>query len=335
MNKIQSLREKAARNQKKIILPESDDLRIIEAASIASKEKIASISMLGKRSDVEKRLGSKKLDLNGIEFIDPENYPRKDEIINTYYELRKAKGITPEDARKQVFENLVHYGALMGRLGMVDGFVAGASHSTADVARAALYSLGLDPKIGALSSSFVVEIDNCPYGEDGLMVYGDCGVIPDPVPNQLAGIAIACGELIEVLFDVEPKVALLSYSTKGSAKGKSIDKVISALNLVKERAPHLKVDGELQGDSALVPEVAAIKCKGSEVAGKANVLIFPNLDAGNICYKLTQRLAKARVVGPLLMGTSKPASDLSRGCGVEEVVDAITITAVRAQRNAK
>jgi phosphate acetyltransferase len=231
-----------------------------------------------------------------------------------------------------VMSNLVLYGAMLTKFGVGDGFVAGASHTTADVARAGLYCLKLDRKVGVLCSSFAVEVDNKSLGAEGIFIYGDCGIIPDPVPNQLAGIAIACGELINVLFDIEPKVALLSYSTKGSAEGKSIDKVRAALQLIKERMPDLAVDGELQGDSAIVPEVASIKCKDSKVAGKANVLVFPNLDAGNICYKLTQRICGARVVGPLMMGFNHPASDLSRGCGIQEIVDAVTITAVRAQR---
>jgi len=333
VSRIESLKDKARSNRKKIILPEGEDSRIVEAASIVAREKIADVILLGDKETVEKNAAAKSVKLDGVEVVDPLKHPRFEEFVTKYYERRKAKGISHEDARAHLTENFVTVGALMIRFGLADGFVAGASHPTADVARAALYCLELDRRVGVLSSSFVVELDNCPYGEKGLFIYADCGIIPDPGPNQLAGIAMACGELINVLFDVEPRVALLSYSTKGSAKGRSIDKVKAALDIIKEKDPALAVDGELQGDAAVVPEVAAIKCKDSKVAGRANVLVFPNLDAGNICYKLTQRLGNARVVGPLLMGPRRPASDLSRGCGLEEIIDAVTITAVRAQRN--
>lgn len=333
MSKMEALKDKARSNPKRVILPEGEDIRIIEAASRAANEKVAKIMLVGKRQEIEGTAKKNNWDMSAVEIVEPASHPRFEEIAGVFYELRKHKGISLDDAKKHITENWVTFGAVMTRLGMADGFVAGASHTTADVARAGLYCLELDRRIGVLSSSFVVELDNCPFGEKGLFIFGDCGIIPDPSPNQLAGISIACGQLINALFDIAPRVALLSYSTKGSAAGKSIDKVKAALGILKEKAPDLMVDGELQGDAAIVPEVAAIKCSGSPVAGRANILVFPNLEAGNICYKLTQRLANARVAGPLLMGLTKPGSDLSRGCGVEEVVDAVTITSVRAQKS--
>ncbi len=212
-----------------------------------------------------------------------------------------------------------------------DGFVAGASHATPNVARAVIYCLQIDREFRTVSSSFLIELENCEFGEKGLFIFADCGIIPDPVARQLAGITLASSALMKDLFDIEPKVALLSYSTKGSAKGKSVDKVLEALKIIKEKHPSLKVDGELQFDAAIIPEVAKIKSPNSSVAGKANILIFPNLDSGNISYKLIQRLGKARVAGPLLQGLTKPASDLSRGCNIDEIVDAVAATAVRAQ----
>lgn len=331
MGKIEKLKEKARKNLRTIILPEGEDKRVCEAAHIISKEKIAKIVLLGDKNQIIQKVDANKWDYSMVEIVEAEKHPRYEEIVQMFYQLRKHKGISVDEARKLVTDNLVNFGGCMVRLGLADGFVAGSCHTTADVARASIYCFEMNRKVGVVSSTFVVEIDNCPFGEGGLFIYGDCGIIPDPTPNQLAGVAMSAGHLMRVLFDVEPKVALLSYSTKGSAQGKSIEKVVSALKMIKEADPTLKVDGELQGDAAIVPEVAKIKCKDSKVAGQANVLIFPNLDAGNICYKLTQRLANARVVGPLLHGFLKPSSDLSRGCGVEEIIDAVTISAVRAQ----
>jgi len=335
MNRIQSLREKAGENIKKIVLPEGEDVRVVEAAARINQGRIAHVLLLGKQAEIEENAKKASVTLDGVEIIDPEKYGRVNEIISTYYELRKHKGISEDDAGKQVLENLVYYGAIMTRLDIADGYVAGACHTTTDVAKASIYCLKIDRNVGIVSSSFLMELQNCPFGEDGLFIFGDCGIIPDPSPMQLAGIAISCGGIMQSLFEIEARVALLSFSTKGSAYGKSIEKVVKALEIVKRKAPDLSVDGELQADAAVVPEVASIKCPGSKVAGKANVLVFPNLDAGNICYKITQRLGRARVVGPILQGLTKPASDLSRGCGVQEIVDAVTVTAVRAQNRAK
>lgn len=309
MAKIDLIREKARRNPKKIVLPEGEEKRVIEAASIVEKEGIAEVILLQKT----------------------ETHPRLEEIVRTFWNLRKHKGIGIDEAREYVLKEPVYFAALMTRLGMADGFVAGASHTTPNVARAAIHCLKIDREIKVVSSSFIIELEDCPFGENGLFVFGDCGIVPDPTSSQLAGIALSSGMLLKDLFDVEPRAALLSYSTKGSARGKSIDKVLGALKIIREKKPGFLVDGELQLDAAIIPEVAGIKCPGSPVAGKANVLIFPNLDAGNISYKLIHRLGKARVVGPILQGINRPASDLSRGCSVEEIVDAVAVTVVRAQ----
>lgn len=331
-SQIEALRQRATENRKRIILPEGHDPRVVEAASKIEKLGIADIILIGNESDIKNTVKEKSLILNKTEIIDPQTYPKKDEIIDTFLSIRGGKGVTREDAMETVLGDPVYFGALLARLGVADGFVAGASHTTADVARAALYCLGLDREIGIMSSSFVIELEDCPYGNKGLFIFGDCGVVPNPNSNKLAGIAISCSRLYDELFKDEARVALLSYSTRGSAAGESPEKVVRALEIVKTKAPELIVDGEMQPDAALVPEVAKIKAPGSPVAGRANVLIFPNLDAGNITYKLTQRLGRARVVGPLLQGLKKPASDLSRGCGVEEIIDAVAVIAVRAQQ---
>ncbi|MFC1548595.1 phosphate acetyltransferase [Candidatus Omnitrophota bacterium] len=331
MSRILKLREKAKQEKRRVILPEGEDARVVKAASVIADEGLAEIFLLGKKEDVEKLAKENSISLDGVNVIDPYTYERRDEIINTYYELRQRKGVTPEEAEKTVLGNLVYYAAVMTRLGIGDGFVAGASHTTSDVARASIHCLKIDREVGTVSSSFIMELENCPFGEDGLFAYGDCGIIPYPSTRQLTGIAIATSDLLGKLFGIEPRVALLSYSTKGSARGDSIDTIRGALARIKEKRPDIIIDGELQVDAAIVPEVAKLKCPESEVAGKANTLIFPNLDAGNISYKLSQRLGKARAVGPLIQGLNKPCSDLSRGCSWEDVVDTTVVTAIRAQ----
>ncbi len=331
MKRLMELREKAKKEMRKIVLPEGDDPRVVKGAAYIAKERIAEVYLLGDKDQVAKLARESGVDIAAVNLIDPAKYERRAEVVDTYYNLRKHKGITPADAERTVMENLVFYGATMAHLDIVDGFVAGASHTTADVARSAIHCFDLSREIGTVTSCFIMELENCPYGEEGLFIYADCGVIPYPSAKQLAGITVSSSDLFRKLFGIEPRVAMLSYSTKGSAKGESIDTVVEALGKVREKRPNLMVDGELQIDAALVPEVAALKCPGSPVAGKANVLIFPNLDAGNISYKLTQRLAKSRAVGPIILGLNKPCSDLSRGCDWDDVVDTAAVTAVRAQ----
>jgi len=309
MDTIQQIRDKARSKKKTIVLPEYQDERVVEASKIIAREGIADVLLLTKDK------------------IDPKEQER---YTQEFYELRKGKGIDIDSIRK-MFEDPLYYAAMMTRNGKADGFVAGACHTTADTARAAIQCLGIDEHISIASSCFIMVVPDCPYGSAGTFIFADCGIIPEPNSRQLACISLATAELAQKVLGLSPKVALLSYSTKGSARGKSIEKISETLKTLKEMAPDLVVDGELQVDAAIVPEVAKIKHPVSIVAGQANVLIFPDLGAGNIGYKLVQRLAKARALGPLLMGLNKPCSDLSRGCLVEDVVDCVAVTAIRAQ----
>lgn len=309
MDIVSKIRQKAKAGLKAIALPEIEDIRVREAARIIDKEGIAKVLLFGRG------------------MLDKE---KQQKYTQMYYQLRKSKGISLQEAEKTL-ENPLYYAAMMTHCGDIDGFVAGASHTTPDVARAAIRCLAVDERIGIVSSCFVMNVLDCPYGEEGAFIFADCGIVPEPNPRQLACIAISNAELAEKIFGISPRVALLSYSTKGSAKGKAIDKVLEALALAKEMKPDLLIDGELQVDAAIIPEVAQIKCPHSPLAGRANVLIFPDLEAGNIGYKLLQRLAKARAIGPLIVGSNKPCSDLSRGCYVEDIIDCVAVTAVRAQ----
>ncbi|MFH0790777.1 MAG: phosphate acetyltransferase [Candidatus Omnitrophota bacterium] len=309
MDTVARIRGKARSDLKTIVLPEYDDKRVVEASAIIEKEGIAKVVLLSKDKIIPQQL---------------------EQYIQEFYEMRKAKGIDIDSVRK-MFDDPLYYAAMMARQGHADGFVAGANHTTSDVARAAILCLGINERISIACSCFVMVVPDCLYGEEGTFVFADCGIIPEPNPRQLACIALATAELMEKILDLPARVALLSYSTKGSAKGKSIEKIAEGLKILKETRPDLIVDGELQVDAAIIPEVAKIKCPESRVAGQANILIFPDLEAGNIAYKLVQRLAKARALGPLILGLNKPCSDLSRGCFVEDVVDCVAATAVRAQ----
>jgi len=306
---IRKIREKARSSPKIIVLPEYDDKRTVEAARVIEQEGIARVILLtGDR-------------------INPEDKAR---YIEEYCRLRKYRGMDFKTATK-IFEDPLYYAAMMTREGKADGLVAGASHTTPDMARAAIHCLGVEKRLGIACSCFIMAVPDCPYGQEGTFVFADCGVVPNPNPRQLAAISVAAAELAKKVLDMPARVAMLSYSTKGSAKGESIDKVHQAIGTVKEMSPDLLVDGELQVDAAIVPEVSRIKYPGSILGGEANVLIFPNLEAGNIGYKLVERLAKARALGPLLLGLNKPASDLSRGCSVDDIVDCVAVTAIRAQ----
>ncbi|MDP2929381.1 MAG: phosphate acetyltransferase [Candidatus Omnitrophota bacterium] len=326
MSILDQIRERAKKNLKRIVLPESEDERTMEAVERILDDKIAKLVVVG---DESVRRGIKSNNTSCLEVIDPKTYKDIDKMAAEYYELRKLKGITLPEAHKTVSTDYLTFGAMLVREEIADGFVAGASHTTPDVIRAALRCLSIDREIGVISGAFLMEVPNCPYGENGTFIFADCGVNPSPNARQLAGIAVSSATLFQKLVGKRPVVAFLSYSSKGSAKGELVDKMREAVSKAKEIAPDLLIDGEFQADSAIVPEVAMIKCGDNSVAGKANVLIFPNLDSGNISYKLTQRLANARAVGPLLQGFRKPASDLSRGCSAEDIVDAVAVTAVR------
>lgn len=331
MSRILELREKAKKEKKHIVLPEGEDKRVVQAASFIASRGIADITLLGKDSEVKALADEAGVSLSGVNVVDPETCSNKAEVVGAFFEARKHKGITEEEAEKTVIESKVFYAALMTRLDLADGFVAGACNKTSTVARAGIQCLQIDKKVGTVSSSFLMELQDCPFGESGLFAYGDCGIIPYPSARQLVGIAIGTSDMFGKLFDIKPRVAMLSFSTKGSAEADSILAIRNALEKIRAKRPDIMIDGELQLDAAIVPEVAEIKAPGSDVAGKANVLIFPNLDAGNISYKLTQRLGKARAVGPIMQGLKKPCSDLSRGCSWEDVVDTTAVTAIRAQ----
>ena len=326
MSILDDIRKKAAARQKTIVLQESDDQRTLDALTTILDQHIAKIILIGSE-DVRKKVRAK--DLKDLTVIDPRTYKDITAVANDYYELRKHKGMTLEEAEKAVREDCMIFGAMLVRRDVAHGFVAGASHTTAETVRAALRCLKIDKTIGVAAGSFLMEVPNSPYGENGIFVFADCGVNPEPNARQLAGIAVLSADLFQQLVGKTPRVAFLSYSSKGSAEGPLVDVVKEALRRAKEMSPDVLIDGELQVDSALVPEVARIKCGESPVAGKANVLIFPDLNSGNISYKLTQRLANARAVGPLLMGFTEPCSDLSRGCSVEDIIDAVAVTAVR------
>lgn len=326
MSFLDDIRKKAAARQKTIVLQESEDQRTLDALPYILDNKIAKIILIGKE-DIKAKIKAKNL--NDLTVIDPLTYKDTEAMAGEYYELRKHKGMTPGEAAQAMKDDYMIFGAMLVRRDTAHGFVAGASHTTADTVRAALRCLKIDKEIGVAAGSFLMEVPNSVYGEKGVFVFADCGVNPEPNARQLAGIAVLSARLFQQLVGKTPKVAFLSYSSKGSAEGPLVDKVKEALKRAKDMSPDVLIDGELQVDSALVPEVAKIKCGASSVAGQANVLIFPDLNSGNISYKLTQRLANARAVGPLLMGFTEPCSDLSRGCSIDDIIDAVAVTAVR------
>lgn len=310
MGFVEKIYKQAKKAKKRILLPEGKEPRVLKAVDFILKHDICT----------------------PVVITGPDDYKNLDKYVSLYCEIRKHKNIKEDDARRLILENPVFYSALAVAAGDADGFVAGASTTTRDVARAAIHCIGPLEGTKTISSSSIVILSDKTLGSNGVLVYADSGIIPDPTAEQLCDIAIASAKMARALLDDEPRVAMLSYSTKGSGgSGKSIDKVRQATKLVMEREPDILIDGEVQIDCAVVPEVAKRKDPDSRIKGKANVFIFPNLDAGNIAYKLTERLAKAHVIGPLLQGLKKPASDLSRGCDSQDIVDAVAVTALRAQ----
>lgn len=326
---IDEIKKKARAVRKTIVLPESMDRRTWEAVETILKEDIADVVVLGTPEEVE--ANSKGLEVSGATVINPNTSDKLDEYVDALVELRKNKGMTPEEARRLLTTDYMFYACMMLKSGAADGIVSGACHSTANTLRPALQIVKTKPGSKIASAFFVMDVPNCKYGENGTFVFGDCGLNQNPTPEELAVIAVSSAESFKFLVGAEPKVAMLSHSSKGSAKHADVDKVAEATRIAKELAPELKLDGELQADAAMVPSVGASKAPGSDVAGQANVLIFPDLDAGNIGYKLVQRLAKAEAYGPMLQGIAKPVNDLSRGCSASDIVGVVAITAVQAQ----
>ena len=330
MSFIESIKQRAKQNIKTIILPEAEDKRVLEAASKVIAQGFAKVILIGNKEQVEKDSKENNIDLSGVEIIDIKSSTKKQEYAQKLFELRQAKGMTEEEASKLI-EEPIYFGMMMLKNGEADGLVSGAAHSTSNTLRPALQILKTAPNTKLVSAFFVMCVPNCEYGEHGTFIYGDSGLNQNPNADELSEIAISSAKSFKSLVEAEPKVAMLSYSTYGSAKSELTEKVIEATKLVKEKAPDLLVDGELQVDAAIIPEVSKSKAPGSPIEGNANVLIFPDLNAGNIGYKLTQRLAKAEAYGPLCQGIAKPVNDLSRGCSADDIVGVVAITAVQAQ----
>lgn len=329
MGFIDEIKSRARQNKKTIVLPESMDRRTFEAAEEILREDIANLVIIGTPEEVEKN--SEGLDISKALIINPATYEKTEEYIDLLVELRKSKGMTKEDATKLLMTEYMFYACVMVKAGDADGVVSGACHSTANTLKPALQIVKTKPGTKLVSAFFLMEVPNCDLGENGTFVFGDCGLNQNPNSEELAAIALSSAESFELLVKKEPKVAMMSHSSKGSAKHADVDKVVEATRIAKEMAPELMIDGELQADAAIVPSVGAQKAPGSDVAGSANVLIFPDLDAGNIGYKLVQRLAKAEAYGPMTQGIAKPVNDLSRGCSAKDIVGVVAITAVQAQ----
>ena len=331
MSFIEQIKQRAKQEIKTIVLPEATDVRILEAAEMIKNEGYAKVILIGNEEEVRKLAKERNIDIGETKIIDPAVSIETARYSKELYELRKSKGMTEEQAEKLVLEP-VYFGMMMVKLNEADGLVSGAAHSTSDTLRPALQILKTAPGTKLVSAFFVMVVPNCKYGENGTFIFADSGLNEEPDSEKLSEIAISSSKSFEQLVGTQPKVAMLSYSTYGSAHSASTEKVIEATKLVKEKEPNLLVDGELQLDAAIIPEDAEFKAKGSPLKGQANVLVFPDLGAGNIGYKLVQRLAKAEAYGPLCQGIAKPVNDLSRGCSSEDVAGVVAITAVQAQQ---
>lgn len=329
MGFIDVIKEKARADKKTIVLPESEDRRTLEATAQILKEGLANVVLIGNEEQIRKDAAD--LDISGAAIVDPETSDKTEAYIEKLVELRQKKGMTYEQAKDIMLNQRTYYGVMMVKMGDADGMVSGACHSTADTLRPSLQILKTKPGTKLVSAFFLMEVPNCEYGENGTFVFGDCGLNQNPTSEELAAIAVSSAESFKMLVGKEPKVAMLSHSSKGSAKHDDVTKVTEAVKAAKEMAPELQLDGELQLDAAIVPSVGASKAPGSTVAGQANVLIFPDLDAGNIGYKLVQRLAKAEAYGPMTQGIAAPVNDLSRGCSASDIVGVVAITAVQCQ----
>ena len=329
MGFIDEIKARAKACKKTIVLPETEDERTYKAAQTVLREGIADLILVGNEEEIEKNKGA--YDITGAVIVDPAKNDKTEEYIAKLVELRQKKGMTEEQAREILLTNYLYYGVMMVKMGDADGMVSGACHSTADTLRPCLQILKTKPGTKLVSAFFLIVVPDCEYGANGTFIFADAGLEQNPDPEKLANIAISSADSFKLLVEKEPVVAMLSHSTKGSAKHADVDKVVEATKIAQELAPELALDGELQLDAAIVPSVGESKAPGSKVAGHANVLVFPDLDAGNIGYKLVQRLAKAEAYGPLTQGIAAPVNDLSRGCSAEDIVGVVAITAVQAQ----
>lgn len=330
MNFIDKIKERARKNKKRIVLPETEDVRTIQAAASIIREDIADLILVGDKEEILQKAHNYGYNLSKAEIVNPSSFERMDEYVNTLVELRKKKGMTEEKARDLLQKNFLHFGVMMVKMEDADGMVAGACHATADVLRPSLQILKTAPGTELVSGMFVMVVPNCDYGAKGTFIFSDAGLNQNPTAQELAVIAGTTAQSFKLLVQEEPIVAMISHSTKGSASHPDVDKVVEATVIAKQKYPKVKLDGEFQVDAAIVPSIGAFKAPGSGIAGHANVLVFPNLDAGNNGYKLVQRLAKAEAYGPLTQGIAKPVNDLSRGCSSDDIVGVVAITAVQA-----
>jgi len=331
MDFIEKIKSQVKAKNKTIVLAETEDTRTLKAASIVKREEFARILLVGDEKEIQELAEINHIDISGIPIVNPKTYENFENLKNTFYELRKEKGITLEGATKILLENKLYFANMLVKCGYADGLVAGAVHSSADVLRPALQIIKTAQDSKIVSSFFLMDVPNCPYGANGVFVYSDCGMVQNPTSEELAEIARCSARTFQKLVGETPKVAMLSHSTLGSAKHPDVEKVVKAVEIAKRENPELDLDGEFQFDAAIVPSVALKKAPNSKVAGQANVLIFPDLDSGNIAYKITERLAHAKAYGPITQGLAKPVNDLSRGCNEEDIVGVVAITAFQCE----